>query len=243
MLEEKNQLTLDLAIEYKKTYSNFVLKGNEILFNSLANLENSHFFSMFIFGPESVGKTHILRAACSSISFRSNSLYLANNDFLNLKTTDFSNLTKKKLIAIDDVNLLKKNKNQEEKLFALYNFFKDLNSTKLILSANCSPKNCGFILNDLVSRFYWGMVFQVKELTHSEKTNALAIYAKEKGIQISRENIIFLQKHSSTKMHDLIKLITDLDKISLGQKKKITLPFIKKTIENNKNFSTQNNSL
>ena len=115
-----------------------------------------------------------------------------------------------------------------------FNIFNDCkeNSKKLFITGANSPNNMG-LRSDLASRLSWGLVYQIKPLTDNEKKLALLSHSKQKGMSCNENVIEYCMRHLQRDLHYLIATLDALDNWSLKMKKPITIPLLKKLLDNN----------
>jgi DnaA family protein len=97
----------------------------------------------------------------------------------------------------------------------------------MVVAANAAPAAIGIALPDLLSRLGWGPVFQLHPLADSEKSEALRMRARQRGMELSAEVADYLLNHASREMHDLFTLLDRLDEGSLAAQRKLTIPFVR----------------
>ena len=85
-------------------------------------------------------------------------------------------------------------------------------------------------LLDLRSRLNCGLVIQINELNDPEKIKTLQLHAQQRGLTLPTSVGHFLLKRCARNMHDLLKLLDKLDEASLIAQRKLTIPFVKKTL-------------
>ena len=73
----------------------------------------------------------------------------------------------------------------------------------------------------------WGQVYQLKELTDEDKLSALQLLAKLRGFDLSTEVGLFLLKRVERDMRSLFDMLNKLDKATIAEQRKLTIPFIK----------------
>jgi DnaA family protein len=96
-----------------------------------------------------------------------------------------------------------------------------------LVSGDESAQQLGITLPDLVSRLTWGLTEQVKPLDDEEKSAALQHRATQRGLLLTDEAVRFLLNRSSRDMTSLLETLDVLDKASIREQRKITIPFIK----------------
>ena len=101
------------------------------------------------------------------------------------------------------------------------------NENATILITGNLPPNQMSLRPDLRTRLSQCLVLNLKELEDDEKKDVLLKRSYFMGINMKLEIIDYLVKNYNRNMHELIKLIEKIDKESIIQKKRITIPFIK----------------
>lgn len=223
------QLVLPVSLPDTETFASFYMGDNELLVNYLkAILNKSGFCSLYIWAPTPSGRTHLLYAACHELSL-SNQLisYIPLEQYQLLTPDILSGLDSYDLVCLDNIDQIAGNQLWEEAIFDLFNRLLENSHTKLLITGNNSPKQIPFILPDLVSRLEWGQVYQLKELSDEDKLNALQLRAKLRGFDLSTDVGLFLLKRVDRNMRSLFNLLDKLDKASMTQQRKLTIPFIK----------------
>ena len=129
-------------------------------------------------------------------------------------------------ICLDDIQLIAGNPIWQQAIFDLYNRVLEQNS-RLLISGDQSVGQLGLTLPDLVSRLSWGLTEQLKPLSDNEKVIALQFRALKRGLTLTDEAANFLINRLSRAMSNLIMSLDMLDKASIREQRKITIPFIK----------------
>ena len=133
------------------------------------------------------------------------------------------------IFVIEDIET--KNNIEQVEAFNIFNDCKE-NGKKLFITGANSPNNMG-LRSDLASRLSWDLVHQIKPLSDSEKKLALLNHSKQKGMSCNENIIEYCMKHLQRDLHYLIAILDALDNWSLKMKKPITIPLLKKLLENN----------
>jgi DnaA family protein len=181
---------------------------------------------IYCYGDSGIGKTHLLQACCHAAE---PIFYFSLKNYRDLSPTIFEALENQACVCIDDVDSIVCNKEWEEALFHFYNRARE-NNTQLLVSAQKPPQQLRCILPDLQSRLNWGLIFEIKNLSDSEKKFALKMRAAIRGLYLSDEVANYLIHHHSRNMRDLFFALEKLDQASLAAKRKLTIPFVKAII-------------
>lgn len=185
---------------------------------------------LFFWGCTSVGKSHLLQAACQQAAEGQCPVaFLPMSELINLSPEIFEGLEQLSLVCVDDVQYLAGKHEWEEALFHLYNRMRDAGGT-LLVTADVAPSALKLKLPDLQSRLSWGPVLQLNELDDEGKVSALQLRAKGRGFELPNEVAQFLMRRSSRDMASLFALLDKLDEASLIQQRKLTIPFVRELI-------------
>jgi len=233
-MRNTSQLTLSVQLADDETFSSYLSKSNRSVVSQLQlfieqnqvtkpNKPNS----FYLFGLTGVGKSHLLHA-CSSFAadLDKTSVCLSCAELLLLSVEVLDGLEHIDVICLDDIQLIADNKLWQQAIFDLYNRVIEQNNC-LLISGDQSATQLGLTLPDLVSRLSWGLTEQVKPLDDEEKVAALQYRASKRGLTLSIEAANFLLKRLSREMGNLIASLDILDKASIREQRKITIPFIK----------------
>ena len=217
------QLTLGLRLRDDATFDNYFAGQNNQVVHSLQEQNEPY---VFLFGTKGSGKSHLLQAACHEVGKNNLPvvyLPLAEEGLMPAMLDGLENMS---LIALDDIDIVMKNDDWESALFKLYNRVREKGGS-MIVSSNEPLASLAINLADLRSRLSWGPIFQLNSLTDKDKQFALQQRAKNRGLELADEVVTYLLKHSPRDMNSLFALFEKLDKASMVEKRKLTIPFIK----------------
>lgn len=217
------QLTLGIRLRDDATFDNYYADDNEQVVYNLQNQQDPY---IFLFGEAGTGKTHLLQAACHAGGKKGLPvvyLPLAEQDLVPAMLDGLENMA---LIALDDIHQVVGDDVWELALFNLYNRVRERGGFMLV-SSSVPLASLNIKLADLRSRFSWGPVFQLTALSDKGKQYALQQRAKNRGLELSDDAVKYLLKRSSRDMNSLFLLFEKLDKASMIEKRKLTIPFIK----------------
>ncbi len=217
-----NQLPFDFVLYNEFNFDNFVIaEKNQELITLLQAAQLSEKF-YFVWGEAGSGKSHLLQASCE---MHINSAYLPLKVFIEEGESVLDGLEHLDLICIDDVHLVLSQPAWEEKLFTLFNACQ-MNNASMLLSSISAPLELKFALPDLQSRYSSGVTYQLHELNENEKIFALKKRAEAAGIPLEDEVLNYIYLRSERNMSKLFAVLEKLDKLSLAQKRRITIPFV-----------------
>ncbi|QBF81447.1 DnaA inactivator Hda [Shewanella maritima] len=227
------QLSLPVYLPDDETFDSYYpASGNDELIEKLqASAKGELCNSLFIFGPEKSGRTHLLHAACAQANeLERRTLYVPLGIHASISTDLFEGLESLQLICIDDVDAIAGHPIWEEALFHLYNRINEQQDCQLIVSGCKSPTEAGFSLPDLVSRMQWGLSYQLQPMKDDDKLLALQRRAAMRGLQLSDDVGRFLLNRMARDLRTLFDVLDKLDKASMVHQRKLTIPFIKEML-------------
>ncbi len=226
------QLALAIQLNDEATLDDFCWTNN-ILIKSQLEMMFCHQGErlLYLWGNTGSGKSHLLQACCQEISSPHSAVFLPLSLLKEWGPESIEGVEEQDLICIDDIDAIAGDSQWEEALFHLYNRIKDNEHSQLIISGKLPPAAVPIKLPDLRSRLGWGLVMQVNELNDEDKINSLQHHAKKRGFDFPTTVGQFLLSRCSRNMHDLNQLLNHLDQASLAAQRKITIPFVKTTLQ------------
>lgn len=224
------QLTLDVDLPQSHQFETFYPGRNEQICQMLKSwfIGSIEEHCFFLWGKNNSGKSHLLKACCHFATKQGlRVIYLPIASIQPLPRDILSGLNNFDVVAIDDVDILLGADGYEQSLFNLYEDFHSQNGY-LLLSASVPPKNLPGRLADLRSRLSMATIYQLQCLNDEEKIVALQRHAKSRGLKLNPAITRYLVHHCNRNIDQLIETLDILGKMSLEQKKKISISFIKK---------------
>ena len=232
-MKQVAQLTLQVQLPDDETFESFKSDVNLGIVSQLKSYidqkqDSPH--SFYMFGLSSVGKSHLLHASSTyAAQVGKSSVCLSCAELKHLPVEVLDGLEQIDLICLDDIHLIAGDERWQQAIFDLYNRVFEQNNY-LLISGDESAQQLGISLPDLVSRLSWGLTEQVKPLEDEEKIIAIQHRATQRGLFLSDEVVKFLLNRLSRDMGSLITSLDVLDKASIQEQRKITIPFIKEVL-------------
>ena len=224
------QLTLNVQLNDFAQFSNFFAnEKNSIAVNFLQKfLQSTNTNYAYLWGKVGTGRSHLLQACCHQAEqLNLVTAYLPLSEPLAVEMLE--NLEFSDLVCLDDVDAVLGNKVWEHALFHFFNRIKD-SGKHLLISGSCAPRELRINLADLQSRLTSGTIFQLSELRDTEKLQALQLHANNRGMQLPDEVGDFLLRRCTRDMLALFAILDNLDKASLAEQRKLTIPFVKQVL-------------
>jgi len=223
----------EIIPDYKHSHS-YLWSENALLQYHLLNLsKTTEEKFIYVWGAGGCGKSHLLQTIATDFSAEKPSIYLPLQMAESITPQCLENLELQNIVAIDDIHLIRHQKEWEEGVFHLFNRIRDKKETLLVISGILPPAQLGLKLPDLVSRLQWGLCWQLREPSDEQKTSILIEVANKKGFELPISVAQYLLSHYERNLSSLMKIIDDLDIGSLEAKRRIiSIPFVKKCLEN-----------
>lgn len=226
------QLTLSVGLKDTATFSNYFSQQNAELLSALKKIASGEGEKMIYFhGMGGLGRSHLSQACCHYANqFQLNTIYLPLANFLPYSPVIFEGLETLSLVCIDDFHVIAGRRDWEESFLYFYNRLLD-SGGRLIITSKAAPKAISLILPDLASRLTAGVVYQLQALSDDEKLAVLIKRAALRGLLLSEEVARFILTHCPRHMTTLFAALETLDKASLANKRRPTIPFVKAVLE------------
>jgi len=223
------QLALPVQLDDYAVFESFLPAKNYELYEFLKDLPSldDSFSGCWVWGAKASGKSHLLQALCERA--KGDAIYLPMRDLCIDDPLLLEGLAARRFVCIDDIDICAKDNAWEMAFFDLFNKSLDIESS-LIVSSTFSPKNTGFALKDLMSRFSQYPAFKLITLDDEECKLALQLRAKHRGIDLTDEVLNYLLNNENRDMNSLYNLLDRLDVASLTAKRKLTIPFVKEVM-------------
>jgi DnaA-homolog protein len=210
------QLLLDIKPAAAPSLDNFIVGRNaEALASLKAVIDGEQAKFIYLWGESGSGKSHLITALSNTLS----------NDMLH---KPISMRPTEACFFLDDVHLL-----DNEKQIAVFNQYNQLKEAGgfLICAGSHAPTQMG-LRDDLATRLAWGLVYQLHPLNDAEKTAALQNHAKERGMKLPDEVTAYCLRYLRRDLPSLMAILDALDEWSLTEKKPVTVPMLKKLLQN-----------
>ena len=226
------QLPLSLRLYAHASFDNFVIGDNGLSVEQLKliSLGDGQELSIAIHGQRGSGCTYLLQCCCQLAQSKGlSAIYLPLEEVVELSVDVFNSLESFDLVCIDQMQVTAGRADWEEALFHLFNRIRT-QGHRLVIAATDRPDELGLELPDLRSPLNWGLVLQIRALRDEHKLDALKAQAKATGLNVSNEVLIYLMNRGERSLSQLFQLMEALDKASLTEKRRVTIPFAKQVL-------------
>lgn len=225
------QLPLAFQRQHHATLDSFVAGDNSAVVHAVQQLVNGDERYLYLFGAAGSGRSHLLQAACHSADQRGmGAVYLPLAELRDYTAaTLFEGLDTLDLVCLDDIDTVLGQRDGEQALFSLYNALAD-SGTRLLVSASMAVRELDIALEDLRSRLSWGAVFQLRPLTEIQQQQVIRDRARCQGLDLGDDALQFISQRCQRDMQSLLAVLDQLDRASLREQRRLTIPFIKATL-------------
>ena len=217
-------MVLDLGAPEPQTLGSFEVGQNAELTQLLQRLALRTATSLderfvYLWGAAGAGKSHLLQALAAYPATR----YIAAD----AESASFTFTPDITLYLIDDSEQLSAARQIDA--FNLFNQVRE-HGASLVASGAAAPAVLG-VREDLRTRFGWGLIYQLHELTDDEKIGALTHAAAARGLVLSAGVLPYLITHFKRDMRSLSAVLNALDRYSLETKRPMTLALLRSLLE------------
>ena len=226
-----HQIPLDIGYKESPGFDQFNPGENRQVFTLLKKIaDGTENGRIYLWGSAGTGKSHLLQAACLEAGENKRSaVYIPLANYNDLQPLILEGMESMNLLCIDDVDNIAGYAEWEQALLHLYNRVRDADGS-MIFTSKVSPKASKLELEDLRSRMGWDLVFHLESLSEPDKIDVLQKRAQLRGFELPDEVAAFLVKRVRRDFHSLIDLLDQMDRVSLSEKRKLTIPFVKELI-------------
>ncbi len=222
------QLPLGLQLRSSTRLEDFVYGDDSPLLELLQQqLRSTGEPLIYLHGEHGCGRTHLLMGQCSEAQRMNLTVaYLPCSDIADLSPQVLESLEQLDLVAIDDVQLLAGRSDWETALFNLFNRARDSNC-RLLIAADSPAARLPLSLADLRSRLGWGVSYRIKPLNDPQRRELIRSLAHRRGLQMPDQVARYLLERHSRDSHALTRLIERLDRDSLAEQRRLSIPFVR----------------
>ena len=222
------QIPLALRLQHAPSLDDFIVGSNQMVIDALTHSLAGHGETViYLSGPDGCGRTHLLLGHCAAAEHRGlKCAYLPLADTGRLAPAMLEGLENLDLVAIDDVHAIATDADWEHSLFTLFNRCRD-RGTAMVFSADQGPARLPIRLPDLRTRLAWGLTLAVQGLDDEGRLGLLQSLASRRGLKLPDEVARYLIERTARDAGDLVKTIERLDRASLAERRRLTIPFVR----------------
>ena len=227
--------------------------GLLLLLESIARGERND--ALFLSGPGGAGKTHLLLGVCAEATAQRSTrgglaqtasspagrgglgrgedrqiAYLPLRPFGARSADALSGQGTADLVCIDDVDAIAGMREAEVALFDLHNRLRAAGAT-IVYAANATPAQLALDLPDLRSRLAQCTQFTLEIPDEPARRAILRQRAQTRGLELDDAVLDWLFRRVDRDLGTLTALLDRLDRASLAAQRRITVPFLRQTLD------------
>lgn len=179
---------------------------------------------LYLYGPSGSGKTHLLRS-------------IAGNSFPYLSLSDeqspeqfVSTFSRADGLIVDDLQAMPDDPNLRRSIWQLFNEF-HTSGRKIAMAGEVPPRDLPNMDDHLISRLLWGLVARLDTSDDTSRRMIIKKVADDHQIRISDDVIDYILATTSREVGALISFFEQLYKLSMSEKRRITLPLAREVRE------------
>jgi len=222
------QLPLQLNLKEVYRFDNFYFAQPELESALIELCQTESLSFVYLWGEHASGKSHLLLATAEKSS--KNTLYLPLADLVQSASPEvLQSVEHLDLLCIDNLEAIANHSEWQEALFHCFNRLQE-SGCKLLVAATHNPATIDLTLPDLRSRMATALIYQLESLDDNAKQQALILQAQSRGLDLPEEVASYVLRHHSRDMQVLMVLMQELDKASMVEKRRLTIPFIRQVL-------------
>ncbi len=227
------QFTLAIDHPHRQTLDTFVAGENRELLQALKQIE-AGFSGYWIYGEQGSGRSHLLRGCCLAAQQDDSSVnYIGCDDFTHHADGLAAALAHAgqfgQLVAVDGIGAIVGDAALEALLLAVYQRLQT-EQGRLLVSHHQPAQTLAYTTPDLASRMRSLQHFQILPLSDEDKMDLLRRRAENRGFELSQQVLDYWLARGPRDLGALLIDLETLDKASLSQHKKVTIPLLKQVL-------------
>lgn len=230
-MTESGQMPLGLRWPARQRFEHFVLGGNALALAACVRASSESDAPWVVLsGPAGSGKSHLLLAACQQASAEGRSAqYLSLAELPASAEEAIRGLGGTTLVALDNLDALQGQRDLQHALFDLYNRLRS-ESAVMLFAARMPVQALQLELPDLDSRLSACTQIPLRPLDETSRRNLLRDSAAARGMELDDKVLDWLFRYHARDLGSLGKLLDQLDRASLAQHRRITIPFLRELL-------------
>ena len=231
------QTTLLVEPPLQQTLDNFSVGDNREIVAGLQTAvqtaaQNTGFVGLWLTGSASVGKSHLLRAACHLAHQADIETAFVVSTLAEMQLQD--NLLRElelanhygAVVAVDDADLLATHEAFESLFMSIYQRLVQMQGV-LLVACRQPATGIEYLLPDLNSRMRSLLHYEVQQLDDERKAELLKSRALHKGYELDDAVLTYWLARGPRDVSALLTDLERLDQASLSRRRQVTVPLLK----------------
>ena len=230
-MPETGQMPLGLRWPARQSFEHFVVGANALALSACVRAASEAAAPwVYLSGPAGSGKSHLLMAACQQAGAAGRSAqYLALDGLAEGASAAIRGLGGTDLVALDQLDALVGDPAAQHALFDLYNRLRS-ESANVLFAARAALPALQLELPDLASRLGACTQLALQPLDEMARRNLLRDSAAARGMELDDKVLDWLFRYHARDLASLGRLLDRLDRASLAQRRRITIPFLRELL-------------
>jgi len=225
------QLPLELRAPPDQRFDSYIAAPDGLLAQLQALAAGRVSDWLYLSGSAGTGKTHLaLSLSAAADEAGRSSAYLPLQAAVGRLREALQALEGRSLVALDGVESIVGQREDEVALFNFHNCARAAGIT-LMYTARQMPDGLALALPDLRSRLSQCIRIRLPVLDDAARAAVLRARAQRRGLALDEAAIDWLMTHSERELAGLLVLLDRLDRESLAAKRRITVPFLRRVLE------------
>ena len=225
------QIPLQLEPRRDSRFEDFVPGPNAAVLEAVRGVLDDPGSSLFLSGPESSGKTHLLNALCHAMRDSGRTAFYAGLKNMPAESQGtLEGLEGLDLVCVDDLHAVAGDTAWEAALFHLFNRIRELNG-KLVVTSRARLSALPLGLPDLASRLAWGLRLQLQSMGDEDKLQVIHRHAASLGIELPEEVCTYLLKRGQRSLAGLLHTVELMQHAAFTAKRHITVPLAREILK------------
>lgn len=184
----------------------------------------------YISGPDGVGKTHLLLGVCAAAEASGRrAAYLPLAAAAGRLSEALDALEGNDVLALDGVEAIVGIRDDEIALFDTHNRARAAGAN-VLYAGNAAPGDLTLVLPDLRSRLAQCARISLAPLNDDGRRDLLRQRAQRRGLILEEAALDWLLRRTGRDLAGLTALLDELDRASLAAQRRVTVPFLRKTL-------------
>jgi len=186
---------------------------------------------LYLHGPSGSGKTHLLKAVSRAISdlIGQSSPYLSCRDPFTVEEL-VKTFEAAPALLVDDLHLLPDLPEYRAALWQIFNDFY-ISARPVVMAGLYPPRQLPHMDDHLISRLLWGLVARVDASDDHSRHMILKKIADDRQVRVPDDVVDYILMTSGREVGELIANFESIYRLSLTEKRRITLPLAREARE------------